>query len=327
MKVKDIICHGDGKNFYYESIFSSKKIIDKPYTAGDFKILTKGFKNTKHDLINHCLFNQSNLARIDLPLGKLGLYLLQIRKDGMLSDIIVEPGTISVDIYVAEIGGFIYSFYNNTDAPNITITAKLTTINEKLYNNLKANLGDHVYRNHVIKSMLANPITVNVPEVDLSIEESLKKNKLVWKITLSKIVDGKKNNKEAYFSNSLPMFCIVFMIKYDELNKKNNVELDLLYEYAKKFISKYTTNKKSFFKINTLNSNRNITSAFHSFFIPKKNDSPDKKEILNNLKRIHDDCLDISKVDCRFIQVKSIEINISSSSLDEFISNIKKSLD
>src|ERR1035437_9828121 len=101
MLIKRIVKHFDSKTVYLETHYESEKPIDVPYGAGSFHDLCKGFtQNVEKDkAILHSLFNKSNLAKIELELGKNELYILVLRMNSELSDIYTNPESISIDLY------------------------------------------------------------------------------------------------------------------------------------------------------------------------------------------------------------------------------------
>jgi len=330
MLVKNIIFHNDGENFRYEIFYTSKNIVNVPCPIGVFKSLTKGFKIVKIEYRNNSWFNKNEIARIDIALGNNEWYLLMLNPGYMLTDVYYEPKELSVDIIVSkELKCFLYSFYNKTNTSNISIICRRVKDEsgkfEKLLND-PLNLG---YRRHLINEMSLKINTKENPRNNISFNISKnKRGKLVWKVKYNEAAEGEEKN--AIFSNSLPLFCILFLNRNFELNRETSIETDLLYRYAKEFTaenippdtsSKDVTSQKIFPKIP--NSSRNIVSAFSSFWIPRRKDTTDKKDILKILGKIYADCIHIDKTESRFIQVESIKINIDSPSLDQFIDKIK----
>ncbi len=180
MVVKRIIYHRDSEKFHWETHYESDKLIDIPYLAGKMHVLFEGFTPKENDrCIHHSLFNESSLARIELPLGRNEVYYLELRKGTELSEIFTEPQSLSVEIYVgAHYDHYLYSFYNNTDNPNIIISAKLTDINLTQFHELKNNLADISLRRNIVDKMKGEK-----NKIDASISKNkflMEKN--VWEI-------------------------------------------------------------------------------------------------------------------------------------------------
>ena len=179
MLVKNIILQTDGEDHFGEIHYKSDKIVEMPYLVGKTQSLIQGFEEDKRDFFEHSIFNKDNLAKIELSLGKYGLFYLMLRPDWMLTEIYPEPETLSIDIFISpEHNSFIYSFYNNTDSPNIVITAKRIALDKSLFTKLKMNATDLAFRQYILKKMLgksrdkglAPPISANSKE-NLTVSE------------------------------------------------------------------------------------------------------------------------------------------------------------
>lgn len=158
MKVKKVIYQLDNKKFHWETVYTSNKIIDMPYPVGKMGNLFDGLTpNVDDTYVPHSIFNESNIARIDLVLGKYEAYFLVLRQGYELSEIHVTPSSISVELLVAKqpVNTYMYSFYNNTDTPNISIIAKLVKMDSATYSKIKSNLSDIALRQYLLKKMFA----------------------------------------------------------------------------------------------------------------------------------------------------------------------------
>lgn len=159
MEVSRIIHYIDGEDMHWKVYYTSSKPIDIPYLAGKFQPLMPGFDKMEEVEVDHSLFNESKLGRIDVPMGKNELCYLTLQPETMLSQIYTEPDSLATDILIsADYDCFIYSFYNNTDSPNISIIAKLVEMDKKLFTKLKSNLTDIAFRQYILKKMLGKYI-------------------------------------------------------------------------------------------------------------------------------------------------------------------------
>jgi excisionase family DNA binding protein len=175
MVAKKIIYHRDSEQFHWETIYTSDKEISIPYHAGRFHELFTGFEAQDEDkCYSDSLFNEDNLARIDLPLQKNELYYLELRKNKELCEIITEPETLPKDIFIGKhYNHYIYSFYNNTDFPNITIIARIKDMDKDAYSKLSGNKDDIAYRKYLLKKMLKVNSTIAEDSSSVNKEKSL----------------------------------------------------------------------------------------------------------------------------------------------------------
>jgi len=324
MEVKKIILHTDWNDIYIENHFANRSLIHVPTLIGETQsLIPKEFNLDKRieRIINHSLFNQSRIAEINLPLGNNGLYYLILRNDYMLQNVVTEPKSLVQNIFTNEnkdpkYKGFIYSFYNNTGISNIRVMAELVEMNYSYYNQLKANGNRLDVRVFLLERMKIN--LDNYPDADTTISfiESFDKNGISWEVkVVTKDKSGTIQEFTAPFSNTLPMFCIIFLAFFF-LNSSRDMKTDVLYNLSKKFTEDKNINS------NSDKARRNITSAFSDFFIAKKKDNEEKKAILKVLEKIYKNSITISLPYSRFSHLRSVKINITSNSIKNLVSDI-----
>lgn len=189
MVTKRIIYHRDSERFHWETIYESEKEINIPYYAGRFHELFENFKAKDDDkCYSSSLFNEDNLARIDLPLKKNEVYYLELRENKELCEVITEPESLAKDIFIGRhYDHYIYSFYNNTNNPNITIIARIRDMDKEAFSKLSRNKDDIAYRQFLLKKML------KVNSNSVAVSNSVDSKKPLMNITeLAQYLDVKK---------------------------------------------------------------------------------------------------------------------------------------
>ena len=140
-KVENVIHHTDEELGYNHTEYVLNKSYRLPYFAGNINHLipvdAKLKSKTSTKFYDIPLPNKSGLLKVNVEVGKYGLYYLQLRKGYNLSQLFVEPENINMDIYFDESRGLIYSFYNGTKADSITFTGKLVEDTNNIYLKIK----------------------------------------------------------------------------------------------------------------------------------------------------------------------------------------------
>ncbi len=230
--ISKIISHSDNPDCYLEMTMNLDKPVDFAFVAGKMESLfPKDFEKAKKNIryIEHSLFNQSELTRIVVPVTPNGLYYLILRPRHILSQIIVEPNDVVVDIYYGE-HSLIYSFYNPTRRESIVVRGRIAQDEENVYSKIKSNPTDQDFRQDILHQAMgrANERAISqkpIIESDtLNVCEAAKYLRIasstLYKKTSDKVIPHYKTGKNLFFKKT-------DLDNYIEENKvKSTKELD-----------------------------------------------------------------------------------------------------
>ena len=165
-KVKRIVVEIDYQDNHLQQIFEVDHEIDYPYIVGEEQSLIPddavmtNFRDSEDPQMYYetPIFNAAGLTKRTVEVGKNGLYYLFVRPDHKLDTIIVEPDEVVSDILYTPVAtkGLIYSFYNPTASENITVIAHISKDDEEIYQKIKADPDDIIYRQYFIRRALAD---------------------------------------------------------------------------------------------------------------------------------------------------------------------------
>ena len=155
-----IIHQRDYETFFQSLEFTLNETIQFPYIAGEMQSLIPqdaSFDVDKPLVVEQSLFNKAGLCKIIVPVGEGGIYYLELREGHALDKILVEPDDVVVDIFFGD-GTLIYSFYNpvGSGSKNIVITAALVKDSDGIYDKLKSDPTDPIWRQYFVRRAIAN---------------------------------------------------------------------------------------------------------------------------------------------------------------------------
>lgn len=100
--------------------------------------------------------NRAGDATIVRPVGPYGIYYLYLRPNFALSQIVVEPDDVFVDITRVK-DQLVYCFYNGTRRESISITATICEDLEGVARELSTGLNDATWRQYFVRKVLTKP--------------------------------------------------------------------------------------------------------------------------------------------------------------------------
>ena len=173
---KKLIIHSDTEKGVDEQVFSLNIEYSSPYLAGSLNTILPSSEeqnSSKHKLIEsnfyeNSHFNNNGFSRISLDIGNEGLFYLLLRPGHCLDKLDLEPDNIAVDVFYSmdynskskkydkPNNKLLYSFLNMSDQNVITIRAKLIRDTENIYETLRSNTDDPMWRKYFIKRAISS---------------------------------------------------------------------------------------------------------------------------------------------------------------------------
>ena len=163
--------------------------IDLPFMAREIKsllpekeLLQNYIKHGKKSDLPNCrivnmhLFNKANVLRISNNLGQNSVCFIAVRPGYWIVDTDPDPPGIITDIYYSDIvkkdDRLIYGFYNITGKDVFSVTGLLKKDEENIYNKLKSNPTDIVWRRYIVRRALA-PSGDDIPAPSLTYPDNM----------------------------------------------------------------------------------------------------------------------------------------------------------
>jgi excisionase family DNA binding protein len=156
-KLNKIIFQRDNIKDYETHTHNLDSEIDFPFVAGKLQELVpkehQYGKQSRLELSDSPLFNESGLTKLIPEVGAKGIYYLEVRSGHKLKQLVVEPDEVIVDIYIGPKYTLIYSFYNPTRRNTISITVSIEK-DQQVYSKIKSDLSDIHWRQYFIQSAM-----------------------------------------------------------------------------------------------------------------------------------------------------------------------------
>jgi excisionase family DNA binding protein len=155
--IKKIIAYRDFIDYFFKLDILLKKEVYSPYCAGDFQSLVPHpDEQISHTIkkIDTPLFNKSGLGKFVVNVGEAGVFYLELRSGNALESLSVDPGEVVVDLYYGQDDRLVYSFYNPSVKPALSVTAIINSDVDKIYEQLKADPGDVFWRQSFVREAM-----------------------------------------------------------------------------------------------------------------------------------------------------------------------------
>lgn len=188
--VKKIILHIDRPKGHNSFKYYHDLEFDYPYVAGSPNLLVnvqaKSLDEAKFSEVE--LFNDRGLAKLALPVGANGIYILNLRPKYCLKQLTIDPIEVVPDIFFnldfnkktskwdLPNDRLLYCFYNPTRRESISISCKLVEDIDNIYSKLLTNPDDLYWRQYFINNaMMRNDDAGNIirPVRDLMNQDQL----------------------------------------------------------------------------------------------------------------------------------------------------------
>ena len=108
------------------------------------------------DVYKFPIFNRDGHASIVREVGPNGAYFLSLRPEYALSDVVVDPDDLFVDLKIVK-DRIVYCFYNGTRRQAISITATIAEDIAGVARELSTGLSDPIWRQYFIRKALRKP--------------------------------------------------------------------------------------------------------------------------------------------------------------------------
>jgi len=186
--VKNIIHYRDFGNHYHRLHFESKTLQRIDFNVGVFgSLIPSGVKLKYNDELDVevPLFNKAKNSKIIEEIGQQGLLYLELQKGYLLNEIIVEPDSVSVDIYYGN-ETLVYGFYNVGANKVIALTLSIVEDTHNAYSKIKAHSIDLEWRQYFVRQALLNPGVKKIQVSDPIIRELMTQVQLADYMQVSK---------------------------------------------------------------------------------------------------------------------------------------------
>lgn len=162
---------------------------DLPFMAGEIQslfpeeeLLKDYIQHGKKDnlphvrIVNLPLFNKGNVLNISNNLGQNSVCFIAVRPKYWIVDTDPVPQGIITDIYFSDIvkkdDRLVYGFYNITGKDIFSVTGLLKKDEENIYDKLKSNPTDIVWRRYIVRRSLA-PSGDDIPAPSITYPENM----------------------------------------------------------------------------------------------------------------------------------------------------------
>ena len=163
--INKIIVYRDFIDYFLRLDIALKGEVYSPYCAGEYGLLVPELKDQESHTLkktNTPLFNRSGLGKFVVDVGKNGIFYVELRAGSVLEKVIITPKEVVMDLYYSDQYVLIYSFYNPTKRAAININASIIEDQNNIYNKLKNDPTDPIWRQYFVRQAL-NEISSDDP--------------------------------------------------------------------------------------------------------------------------------------------------------------------
>ena len=201
--------------------------IDLPFMAGEIQSLLPEEELLKNyvehgkqsnlpqlKIVNLPLFNKGNVLNLSINLGQNSVCFIAVRPGYWIVDTEPDPSGIITDIYFSDIvkndDRLVYGFYNITGKDVFSVTGLLKKDDENIYNKLKSNPTDIIWRRYIVRRALA-PSGENIPAPSITYPENMTASQLAVYLQLKE-----KTIRNLTSEGKLPYLKIGGSVRYNK---------------------------------------------------------------------------------------------------------------
>ncbi len=168
--INKIIVYRDFVDYFLRLDIVLKGEVYSPYCAGEYGLLVPELKDQKSHTLqktNTPLFNRGRLGKFVVDVGKNGIFYLELRTGYVLEKVIITPKEVVMDLYYSDQYVLIYSFYNPAKREAISINASIIEDQNNIYNKLKADPTDPIWRQYFVRQALNEISLDDLPKAQI----------------------------------------------------------------------------------------------------------------------------------------------------------------